>query len=64
MSPRGAATQKSGAVLFVRCTKEQYERFEREAQRRGMTLAAFARAELLEACDFAEQRADARAKPL
>jgi len=63
MSPRGAA-QKSGAVLFVRCTKEQYERFERAAQRRGVTLAAFARAELLEACEFDEQRADARAKPL
>lgn len=56
--------QKSGHVLFVRCTKEQYERVELEAKRRGVTVAAFVRSVLLEELDFATARTDARAKPL
>ena len=61
-SPGGA--QKSERVLFVRCTREQFERVRAEADRRGITIAAFARAVLLEECDFVTTRANARAKPL
>jgi len=64
MSPRGGAAQKSEVVLFVRCTREQAEVVKREAERRGLTVAAFARAVLLEECDFSTVRAEARAKPL
>lgn len=63
MSPRGAA-QKSEHVLFVRCTREQFEQVKAEAERRGLTVAAFARAVLLEEIDFSTTRAGARAKPL
>jgi predicted HicB family RNase H-like nuclease len=63
MSQSGGA-QKSEHVIFVRCTKEQHERVELEAKRRGVTVAAFVRTVLLEELDFSTARADARAKPL
>lgn len=58
------SAQKSECVLYVRCTKEQYDRVELEARKRGVTVAAFVRSVLLEELDFSTARADARAKPL
>lgn len=64
MSPPGGAQTKNERVLFVRCTREQFDRVRAEAERRGLSVNAFVRAVLIEECDFVETRTSARAKPL
>jgi len=45
--PRAKQEQSKEHVVFVRCTKEQFERVKAEATKRGLSVAAFVRSVML-----------------